>query len=291
MGAAFATVLYEPVFAVMARELKDDYRRGIIAITLVAGLASTVFIPLTHVLVEISSWREALMVLALIQIPFGVALHWIVLGRSASGALPSPPADPAPPGRMRAAMRSPVFWLLSVSYAAHSFMFTAVTFHILPLLAERGVSMAAAVAAYTLVGPAQVVGRIVVFALERRIDVRVAGIVATTLPVLGIGALLLVTPGSPLLYVFAVLYGGGMGIKTIVQATAAPEFLGREGYGALQGALAGFVYVVQAVTPFLAAVIWSLGGGYGPVLWVLLGATVISAAAFVLAAIVSRPRP
>jgi hypothetical protein len=49
----------------------------------------------------------------------------------------------------------------------------------------------------------------------------------------------LATPGSPLLYVFAIFYGGGMGIKTIVQATAGPEFLGREGYGALQGTFAG----------------------------------------------------
>ncbi len=290
MGVAFSTVLYEPVFAVIARELKGDYRRGIVIITLVAGLASTVFIPLTHALVEGLGWRDALKVLALIQIPFGIVLHWVVLGRNASGAQRQPPAEPPPPGRMKAAMRSPIFWLLSTSYAAHSFMFTAVTFHILPLLAERGVTMAAAVAAYALVGPAQVAGRIVVFALERRIDVRAAGIVATTLPVLGIGALLLVTPGSPLLYVFAILYGGGMGIKTIVQATAAPEFLGREGYGALQGALSGLVYAVQATTPFLAAVIWSWGGGYGPVLWVLLGATVIAAVAFALAAALARPR-
>src|SRR5688572_25583097 len=47
MGAVFSTVLYEPVFAVMARELKQDYRRGIVIITLLGGLASTVFIPLT----------------------------------------------------------------------------------------------------------------------------------------------------------------------------------------------------------------------------------------------------
>ena len=52
MGATFSCVLYEPVFAVMARELKDDYRRGIITITLLGGLASTAFIPLTQFLVE-----------------------------------------------------------------------------------------------------------------------------------------------------------------------------------------------------------------------------------------------
>ena len=39
-----------------------------------------------------------------------------------------------------------------------------------------------------------------------------------------------------------------MGIKTIVQATAAPEFLGRASYGALQGALMAPVLLAQAVT-------------------------------------------
>ncbi len=148
--------------------------------------------------------------------------------------------------------------------------------------------MATAVAAYSMVGPAQVVGRIVVFALERKIDVRLAGIVATALPVAGVALLMLAVPGSALLYGFAILYGTGMGIKTIVQATAAPEFLGREGYGALQGTFAGINYAVQAATPFLVALVWSIAGGYEEILWILLGATALSAIAFMLA-VATRP--
>ena len=64
------------------------------------------------------------------------------------------------------------------------------------------------------------------------------------------------------MFVFAVAFGTGMGIKTIVQATAAPEFLGRAGYGALQGALMFPVYLAQAGTPLLAAWIWQIHGNY-----------------------------
>ena len=124
------------------------------------------------------------------------------------------------------------------------------------------------VAAYTLVGPFQVIGRIGVFVLEKRIDVRFAGIVGTSLPVIGLVLLMLATPGSPLIYFFAIFYGAGMGIKTIVQATAAPEFLGREGYGALQGTFAGINFAIQAATPFALAVLWSLMGGYDQVIWI-----------------------
>jgi hypothetical protein len=81
-----------------------------------------------------------------------------------------------------------------------------------------------------------------------------------------------------------------MGIKTIVQATAAPEFLGRAGYGALQGALMFPVYLAQAVSPLLAAWIWQLHGNYDLLEIVLLLAAGVSAAAFVLAARM-RPNP
>jgi MFS family permease len=278
LGAVFSTVLYEPVFAVVARELGDNYRRGIVVITLLGGLASTVFIPLTHGLVESLGWRQALMVLALLQLPFGVLLHWLVVPGGASAA----PAAPlvAARGRVGRAIRTPVFWLLAVSYAAHAFMFTTVSFHILPLLAERHFTVTAAVAAYTMVGPSQVTGRIIVYALERFVGVSYAGLVATFLPAVGMVCLLLATPGSPLLTAFAILYGTGMGIKTIVQATAAPEFLGREGYGALQGTFAGINFAVQAATPFATSLLWQVSGGYGPVLWLLLAITVLSALAF-----------
>ncbi len=174
MGATFSCVLYEPVFAVMARELKDDYRRGIVTITLLGGLASTAFIPLTQFLVDISDWRQALVVLAAIQIPFGILIHWFVLG-STSGTVAVMKAT-VPAGRVRKAIVTPVFWLLALSYGAHAFMFTGLTFHIIPLLTERGFALPMIIAAYTLVGPFQVIGRIVVFALEKRIDVRFAGL-------------------------------------------------------------------------------------------------------------------
>ena len=47
-----------------------DYRKAIIVITLFGGLASTVFAPLTTFLVDIHGWRDALKILAVIQLPF-----------------------------------------------------------------------------------------------------------------------------------------------------------------------------------------------------------------------------
>lgn len=173
MGAVFSTVLYEPVFAVMARELKNDYRRGIIVITLLGGLASTVFIPLTHWLADSLGWRQALIVLAGLQAPFGILIHWLTLKRGDGEVVAV--KTPKLRGRVGGAMKKPVFWLLALSYGAHAFMFTGLTFHIIPLLSERGFSMPVIVAAYSVVGPFQVIGRIIVFSFENRIDARITG--------------------------------------------------------------------------------------------------------------------
>jgi hypothetical protein len=132
-------------------------------------------------------------------------------------------------------------------------------------------------------------GRLVVYGLERWISVSLAGVAATLLPAIGVGLLLAATPGSLLIYLFAIAYGSGVGIKTIVQATAAPEFLGREGYGALQGTLAGVNFVIQAATPFLVALLWSQSGRYDTVPWVLFAAAVLSGLAFIAALAVRRP--
>jgi MFS family permease len=51
LGVAMAATLYDPVFAVVTRDFPDSFRTRITLITLVAGFASTVFIPLTQGLI------------------------------------------------------------------------------------------------------------------------------------------------------------------------------------------------------------------------------------------------
>ena len=46
LGAGMAATLYAPVFAVVTRRFPQDFRRAIITMTFLGGLASTVFIPL-----------------------------------------------------------------------------------------------------------------------------------------------------------------------------------------------------------------------------------------------------
>src|SRR3546814_4865358 len=68
IGGLQAAALYEPAFAVIARRVgAGRARAGITAITLWGGFASTVFIPLVQFLLNHWGWRDALLVLALVN--------------------------------------------------------------------------------------------------------------------------------------------------------------------------------------------------------------------------------
>ncbi len=290
IGIVSAMTLYDAAFAVVARMLGADYRKAIIVITLFGGLASTVFVPLTQFLVDTHGWRNALKALAVIQLPFVAGIPYLLLrDRETSGPTRKIRDRTTTTPSIRPALVHPVFWLLALSFVSFAFMFTTLVFNLVPMLREGGYTTTEAVAAYACIGPAQLAGRIAVLTLERFISLTAAGLIGTLFPVLAVAILITLQPHSPLVFVFAVAFGTGMGIKTIVQATAAPEFLGRAGYGALQGALMFPVYLSQAGSPLLAAWIWQLHGNYDLLEIVLLTAGV-SAAAFVLAARL-RPNP
>ena len=59
LGVGLAATLYPPAFAVLTRRFPHDFRRAIITLTFLGGLASTVFIPLTDALIQASRWRAA----------------------------------------------------------------------------------------------------------------------------------------------------------------------------------------------------------------------------------------
>jgi len=292
IGAVCATILYDPVFAVVARAFAADYRRAITTITLLGGLASTVFIPATQALVAFFGWRHALLGLALIELPICAGIPWILLrGRETAVAATAVSTESRSVGIVARAMRQPVYWLLVASFISFALFYTALLFNLVPLLRERGFTTGQAVAVYACIGPSQVAGRIVLLTLERWLTATIAGIVATALPVAALVILGATAPDSLSVYVFAVAFGAGMGIKTIVQATAAPEFLGREGYGALQGSIMTPIYAAQAMSPFAAAMIWQFGGGYDLLERVLLLCAVVSAVAFALAAFLASKLP
>jgi predicted MFS family arabinose efflux permease len=283
LGLALAATLYEPVFAVVTRAFPEDYRTRITALTLVGGFASTVFIPLTQLFIDELGWRGALVALGGCNAAIALPVHALLLrdgARAASRAETQRFGDAA----LRRALTHPAFWSLALCFTAYYATFSAMTFHIIPLLAERRVPTAIIVAAIATIGPAQVGGRVALLALGRRFSTPLAGRIAF----LGLPCsvlLLLALPASIAgLFAFAAIYGAANGIITIIRGTAVPDLLWREGYGAINGALTLPANVARAAAPFGAALVWSAAGSYQAVLWSILAGGVLAAIGFWLAA-------
>jgi MFS family permease len=289
LGVAMAAVLYEPAFTVITASFGVHARKGITALTLAGGFASTVFWPLTQALVAALGWRHALLVHALLNLIVCVPLHCLALPRVAApevrgtrSARLAEAKREAP--RLREIVMTPAFLMLAAAFTANMLAFSALSIHLIPLLHERGYTMADAVWLAALVGPMQVAGRIFEYTIGARF--RATQVAAVAFALLPVALIVLRYAGVQwaLVLVFVTLYGASNGIMTIARGVIPAELFGRERYGAVNGALSAPVLASRALGPFIASVMWTAAGGYDVVIGTLAAIGVLALASFWLVA-------
>ena len=213
LGVAMSMTLYEPAFAIMVATYPRTYRQWISVLTLTGGLASTVFWPLTHLLVTHLGWRSAVLVLGAIQIAVCAPLHWWVLPSGSTAAArrvdaPQPVSGQLEPeSRPVEFLRAPAFWFMASCFMAFGFVTSAMAVHVIPLLEACGAAPAAAIAFAALIGPMQVSGRLAELLLGGRVPALAMGTFTVSLIPIALIALLIGRPSSVLFYVFIATYG------------------------------------------------------------------------------------
>jgi MFS family permease len=280
-GVAMAGVLYAPAFAALTRWYGPQRLRALTVLTLVAGLASTVFAPLTAVLADQLGWRDCYLVLAGVLAMITIPVHWLGLRRS----WPLPDATARVDEVPAETVRSAAFLALVVAMTLAACAEYAGLVNLVPLLRERGVSTGSAAVVLGLSGAGQLLGRLGYARLGRRLPLRprtvlVLSWVALTTALLG------VLTSLPLLVVAAVLAGTVRGILTLLQATAITDRWGAAHYGRLNGLLSAPVTVTAALAPWIGVAVADLFGGYAP-MFLLMGALGAVAAIVALASVPS----
>jgi MFS family permease len=272
-GLAMSAVLYLPAFAALTRWYGPRRVTALTILTLAAGLASTVYAPITAALVNHLSWRQTYVVLAVllavITLPghvFGLRLPWVPAERLAH-------RSHAPD----AVARSGAFIALATALSLAAFAVYAAVVNLIPLLHERGLTTSAAALALGLGGIGQVLGRLGYGRLTAATSVRTR----TALVLVAAGAtivLLGLLPGPALaLVIAAVLAGGARGIFTLLQATAITDRWGASHYGQLNGLLSAPGILAAALAPWAGAALAGPLGGYPAVFCVLGGVGVLAA--------------
>jgi hypothetical protein len=243
IGIGMSAGLYEAAFSTLAGIYGRDARRSITGITLIAGFASTVCWPLSAYMDVTIGWRATCFVWAAAHLLIGLPINLLLPpGRNAERKA-DVAEDAAPRGRLL------VMVGLSFVFAAAWFGSTAMAAHLPRVLQESGASLAAAVAAAALIGPAQVAARVLEFWLMRHVHPIVSARIATLAHPVGAAGLIAV--GSPAASAFTLIHGAGNGVMTISIGTLPLALFGAAGYGLRQGLLMAPARLFSASAPFV----------------------------------------
>ncbi|SDZ32217.1 Cyanate permease [Amycolatopsis xylanica] len=267
-GVAMAAVLYRPAFAALTRWWGPRRVVALTAVTLIAGLASTVFAPLTALLVAHMDWRHTYLVLAAVLAVVTIPLH--ALGLRGEWPHPLPEHDTVVTDHAPDVIaRSRPFVLLAVSMSLAAFAVYAVVVNLVPLLTGRGMSTGTAALALGLGGAGQVCGRLGYARLTAATSVRPRTLIVLLFAAAGILVLGLLPGPAVLLVAVSVLVGASRGIFTLLEATAISDRWGSVHYGRLNGLLSAPVTVAAALAPWAGTALAGYLGGYPAVFAVL----------------------
>ena len=276
MGIASALALSTPSSIAIVQVAGPRARQAIAMLTIIGGLASTVFWPVTGALEAALGWRGTLLLYGAIHLLACAPIHWLILPRR-------PPVHPAASGPAAATSGvapedlSRAFLLLSISLAFGAFVFTGVQLQMIEMLRGLGHSPASALLLASLIGPSQVGIRIFELMFGHRYSIMKSAVFGSLMLPVGLALALLVV----------MAYGTSNGLKAVQRATLPLALFGRAQFGAYMGRLALPQGIVAAVSPPIMAAVLSRFGTAGA-LWLSFGFATVSLLAMVLLARRSR---
>jgi MFS family permease len=278
LGVGMGLGLYDAAFAALGRIYGDSARRAITGITLLAGFASTVGWPLTAWGLQTIGWRDTCFAWAAAHILIGLPINFFMLP-AAKGAKAAVAASIKPHIPIDRTMV-----LLAFAFAAAWSVTGAMAAHLPRILEAAGATSVQAVAAGALIGPSQVLARIV----EASFLSRYHPLVSTRLACLThpMGAVILALAGGGASSAFAIFHGAGNGILTIARGTLPLAIFGTENYGYRLGIIGAPARMAQAVAPLaFGLLIDSMGSR------ILIVSSALSLAALAALCLLRQPPP
>jgi MFS family permease len=296
VGLAGAALMYDPAFALVTTWFDRDRNAALLTLTVVAGFAATVFLPLSQWLVDGLGWRSALLVLAGL-VAAGAVPHAVLLRRAPAdiglgvdGGPPAPAAtaDQVAPDRavLRAAWRRRAVRLLTAAAVLETLAVTVVAVHLVAYLRDTGASASTAAWSAGAIGILSVAGRIAVTALAGRVGLARLSALMVGGQAVGVAALLTM-PRPAGLVVFVVLFGAGFGVMTIARAALLGRYVPVRVFGSVSGRQALATGLGRVAAPGAAgALITTLG--YTPAL-LAVAACSLGASALLVSAEAAHP--
>ena len=239
------------------------------------GLAiGGVFVPVVAWSMQAWGWRATAFGSGLLAILVGWPLARVFrrrpedVGETIDGLPPCAPepGQPDAPGQheftAREALRTSAFWLLSLGHAFALLIVYAVSVHAITHMKEGlGYSLGQASLVITLMTLSQVGGVLLGWWMGDRFEKRY---VAAACMLMHASGLLMLTyaNGTAMLVAFALLHGGGWGLRGPFMQAIRADYFGRRSIGMILGLSALIIVIGQIGGPILAGIFADLTGDY-----------------------------
>ncbi len=165
---------------------------------------------------------------------------------------------------LRQAMRTPAYWLMTLSWLCAMVGVGAINVHCIPFLTDMNIDetvasgMMAMMVFFTV--PARFIGGLLADRVRKdRLQFLVAG--AFLLQAIGI-SLFLLNQSIAMVYVFLILYGFGNGAPTPLRLTMGGRYFGRKAFASIQGSSMVFTAPVGLLAPVYAGWVHDTTGSY-----------------------------
>ncbi len=283
LGLCMASILYEPVFAIVGRAFADPEGRlrAIATVTVTGGLASTVFLPGTSALVSRFGWRGAVAILAVL-----IAVTTVIVGQFAfrdlawsartirdaiAGSTAAPQAGEPLHG----------LGLMVVLFVMSTIVNAAVASNLVASLIDRGLAPTYAATVAGSFGLMQLPGRLLLS--NAQTAPRPVPLLVWSFAMQIAGLLTLIVHGTIAMWAGVLLFAAGAGLTTLARPFLVLDRYGAERSGYANGVIARGQQLARAAGPVFAAAL-AESTGYGLVFALL-------AAILVVAALMARSRP
>lgn len=269
LGVCMSAILYEPVFVIVGRAIADPAgrMRAIATVTVMGGLASSVFLPGTAALVVWVGWRGAAIALGALVGVSTLVVARIAFRPQASGIRPQEIAIGESPRLVDLNRLVLVFGISSV-------VNSAIASNLVAALIDGGFAAPLAATVAGLFGIMQLPGRLLM--TSPRFAPNPIGLVifSFALQVIGLLALMLDHPFA--LVAGVIVFAAGAGLTTLARPYWVLQRYGAEPSGYANGVIARAQQIARAFGPVSAAAL-AERSNYGMVFAALNALLVIAA--------------
>lgn len=225
------------------------------------GIGGAIVPLLAHWLTQRMGWHDALKILGILVIVIAFPMAWFVKEAPDSYAEAEKSEPPPPIGGI---FRNPAFYLLAIGSMCSIAAVGGTNQHLkLFLSLDQGYGQAEVARIISIVLASSIAGRLIMGWLADRypkkyVMVLIYLLVASAIP-------LLFFAGSPgVIYIFAVLFGIGLGGDYMIIPLMAVEIFGLRVMGRLMGIILTADGVAEATSPMLVGYLYDLNKSYHP---------------------------